>query len=136
MEKDECKPTQPSDNTTIVTYDPNTTIPTTEENDTNKTNDSNTPPDSNTGNNPNPNQDNDKKQPPRRTATPKHQHTYRILIKAYATDKQQEKFNRLQVLNTVLRAFQKADPATSLVVPCDENYQNADIYKYQSRVKK
>jgi hypothetical protein len=45
------------------------------------------------------------------------------LIKTHATDKQQENFNRLQVLKIVLTALQKGDPATSLVVPCDENFQ-------------
>jgi hypothetical protein len=64
----------------------------------------------------------DKKPPPRRTNLVKHQHTYRVLIKAYTTEKDQETFNRLQVLNIVLRALQKSDPETSSLVPCDENF--------------
>jgi hypothetical protein len=61
--------------------------------------------------------------PPRRTLAIKHQHTYRILVKAYSTENERENFTRLRVLQIVLSALQKEDPVTSLVVPSDEHFQ-------------
>jgi hypothetical protein len=52
----------------------------------------------------------------------KHQHTYRILVKAYANEKADENFTRLYILHTVLTALQKSDPVTSLVIPSDDQY--------------
>jgi hypothetical protein len=60
---------------------------------------------------------------PKRTLAIKHQHTYRVFIKAFATEKDQETFNRLEVLNIVLKAMQKCDPVTSLIIPCDDQFQ-------------
>jgi hypothetical protein len=44
-------------------------------------------------------------------------------VKAYSNEKDLEKFTRLNILNTVLKALQKGDPVTGLVLPCDENFQ-------------
>jgi hypothetical protein len=68
------------------------------------------------------NKQNDK-QTPRRTSTIKHQHTYRLLVKAYANEKEQENFTRIKVLKTIFLALQKVDPVTSLVVPSDDQVQ-------------
>jgi hypothetical protein len=77
----------------------------------------------NTSNTGKDNENHTPKPQPKRTNFVKHQHTYRILVKAYSNEKEEDKFTRLNILNTVLTALQKSDPVTSLVVPCDENFQ-------------
>jgi hypothetical protein len=63
-----------------------------------------------------------KKPPTRKTVSIKHQHTCRILIKAYANEKERDDFNRLQVLQIVLKALQKSDPVTGLIIPSDDQF--------------
>jgi hypothetical protein len=63
------------------------------------------------------------KQIARRTTSTKHQHTYRLLVKAHSSDKEQENFTRKKVLQTILLALQKGDSLTSLVVPSDDQFQ-------------
>jgi hypothetical protein len=124
-----CSPSAPRPDTTTenMEIDDPPKIPNTASKQTTNTNQ--TPPLPNqdtTQNNPRKESDNGnqkQQKQTRRTNPPKHQHTYRILVKAFSNDKDTQNFTRLKILDIVLKALQKGDPVTGLVVPCDENFQ-------------